>query len=158
MLKDLRKLGRTLLPVEVLTADGKTPRPTFLVTPDCCLNQIPFDAFDTAVEGPSAPPSFELRCCLRALRRSRHRNPPVSNGVIVVNPRPSDELQKRFPFQQELEQAAEEGRAMATLDPAATYLEGEVATKAKLQQKWSEASYICRLPTRCAIPRCLTWF
>ncbi len=142
MLKDLRKLGRTLLPVEVLTADGKTPRPTFLVTPDCCLNQIPFDAFDTAVEGPYTP--LLLNCDVAYVRYADPaiETPPVSNGVIVVNPRPSDELQKRFPFQQELEQAAEEGRAMAALDPAATYLEGEVATKAKLQQKWSEASYI----------------
>ncbi len=140
--KDLRKLGRILLPEEVLTSPDQMSKPMFLVTADCCLGRIPFGTFDTAENGPYTPLLLTSDVAYLRFADPAAEAPPVSNGVIVVNPRPSDELQKRFPFQQELEEAAAEGRAMAALDPAATYLEGDAATKPRLQQVWGDASYI----------------
>jgi tetratricopeptide (TPR) repeat protein len=139
--RDLRRLGLLLLPDEVLAAVDTASKPLLLVTTDGFLGRMPFEAFDTAAKGGYAPLLLTHDVAYVRFTDPATEAPPVSNGVIVVNPRPSQEQLKRFPFRQELEQAEKEGRAMAEVDPAAKYFGGRTATKSRLKKSCRDASY-----------------
>ncbi|UCF06074.1 MAG: CHAT domain-containing protein [bacterium] len=142
LVENLRSLARTLLPAEVMheaVSDSSAP---FFITTDGFLGQIPFETFNVAAAGEYTPLLQS-----RDIAYLRYMDPAVDGsnlgpGVILVNADPSKELRNRYPFQQQLREVMEEGKAVSTLDPSARFLEGETAKKENLESIWEDASYI----------------
>jgi hypothetical protein len=140
--ENLQKLARLLLPAEVTQKTGVWKNAPFFITTDGFLGRIPFETFDVEPEGAYTP---LLR--LRDVAYLRYAGEPTGvpgtdPGVILINAKPSSELQKRYPFQRILREVEPEGRTVAALNPDARFLAGEAATKSNLNSVWEDASFI----------------
>ncbi|NIO29195.1 MAG: CHAT domain-containing protein [Candidatus Latescibacteria bacterium] len=142
LIEKLRSLAHVLLPPEVLYETNAQSDTPFLITTHGFLSRIPFEAFNIGAEGEYTPLLMH-----RDVAYLRHADPsgdrPNTNpGVILVNAKPSKELRKRYPFQQELQNALAEGEAVASRNPGAAFLTGAAATKTNLRSSWGNASFI----------------
>lgn len=139
----LRRLARVLLPSEILDPpDASAGTPMFLVTTDNFLGTIPFEAFDVGL-GTEYEPLLEQR----DMAYVRHvsgaaRLPSGASGVILVNPALSRKYRGGTRPLSALREADEEGKAVGALDPSATFLAGESATKTRLTEMWQKAPYV----------------
>jgi CHAT domain-containing protein len=142
---NLRTLARALLPTEVFgepKESASSANALFLVTTDGFLGQIPFEAFDVGEAGKYKPLLLTRDVAYMRFADTAKTNPRQSPGVIVVNPPPSNELRKRYLFPQRLEHAELEGQLVADIDPGATFLKNESASKTRLQEVWEDAGYL----------------
>ena len=148
LVSGLHTLARDLLPVTVLEAAasgaGERPGKLLLISGDGYLSKIPFEALNVGDESRYRP-LLESRDVAYLRRAGGPVAAPGSvpgPGVILVTDNIPPRLRDRYPLAGELKEALAEGRAVAELNPAATFLYGASATKSNLMLRWKDARFV----------------
>lgn len=138
---NLQKLGRLLLPPEVVIRHGANSSGPILITAEGFLSLIPFEAFGVPGTDQYVPLIQNHDVAYIRYFDSPTKRTASRPGVIVVNSRPSETLQRRYPLQKELKEARLEGETIAALSPDAVRLFDEEARKSDLRTVWDDAAF-----------------
>jgi hypothetical protein len=135
----LQRLSHVLLPEE-LAAHGASSA-TIEVSPDGPLLALPFEALPVSSE--RGPVPLALRCDV-AYVYARGRGAPATSGpaLILSNPTPARDLQRRFLWAGPHGDLDGESRAARARWPDAVTLEGDGATKDAFMRLATQASCI----------------
>ncbi len=140
LVEHLRHLGQVLLPPELLSPSGTTPRLRLYVTADSYLEELPFGVLNIGETG-WHPLIADVD--LATLRFTRTESLDAAPGApLVVRPELSPAMTRRYPFLEALPAGVDEVEIVGAHWQNARNLEGADATKARLLALWEVAPVI----------------
>ena len=130
----------TLLPSSL----GNSGAPQlFLVSPDLCLFNFPFEAINLGPKNTYRPliESHDVAYVRQVLPRRALKSSP-RNGLVLVSPTYPAALTRRYPSLGALPDAAQEATFVTATSPHSVSLSGTAATKQALKAAWEKPDFL----------------